>query len=247
MINAPTHCPCCDSTLEWSNDQLFCRNKDCLSSTSKRLQHFASTMRIKGLGPSTIDKLEISSLLELYKLSEADITKLIGSEKLASKLYLELEDSKNRSLNVVLPSFGIPLIGKTATDKLSLVCSSIFEIDRDICKAAGLGEKSTNNLINWLDTNTEYLDLPFSYEFEKTSSKPTFGVICITGKLTSYSTKQEAQVELEKLGFIVKSSITKDVTMLVNESGKETSKTQKARDSGIKIITNLKDFIGEFN
>jgi hypothetical protein len=32
---------------------------------------------------------------------------------------------------------------------------------------------------------------------------------------------------------------------LINESGTESAKTKKARESGIQIITNLLDFIGE--
>jgi hypothetical protein len=39
--------------------------------------------------------------------------------------------------------------------------------------------------------------------------------------------------------------LTKDVTILVNESGVESAKTKKARDAGVQIITNLLDFIGE--
>jgi hypothetical protein len=39
--------------------------------------------------------------------------------------------------------------------------------------------------------------------------------------------------------------LTKDVTILVNESGVESAKTKKARESGVEIITNLLDFIGE--
>jgi len=39
--------------------------------------------------------------------------------------------------------------------------------------------------------------------------------------------------------------LTKDVTILVNESGIESAKTKKARDSGVQIITNLLEFIGE--
>ena len=50
---------------------------------------------------------------------------------------------------------------------------------------------------------------------------------------------------LEELGYVVKASLTKDVTILVNESGIESAKTIKARDSGVQIITNLLDFIGE--
>jgi NAD-dependent DNA ligase len=202
------------------------------------------------MGPSTIAKLNLSSILDIYLLTEEEIIESLGSEKLAVKLFEEIKLSTTRPLNVVLPAFGIPLIGKTATDKLSKVCSEIDDIDEETCKLAGLGEKATANLLEWLEREDFYLFLPFNLRFEavaKPSADSVRGVVCISGKLNSYSTKQEAQAELEALGFIVKSSITKDVTILVNESGRETSKTQKARDSGITIVTDLKIYIGDIN
>lgn len=250
MIEAPTNCPSCDSTLEWSNDLLYCRNPECLASTSKHIEHFASTLKIKGMGPAAIAKLNLSSILDIYLLTEDEIIESLGSEKLAVKLFEEIELSKTRPLNAVLPAFGIPLIGKTATDKLSKVCSDIYDIDEETCKVAGLGEKATANLMNWLEANDFYMLLPFDLKFATQLEKPTVsdrGVVCISGKLNSYATKQQAQTELEALGFVVKSSITKDVTILVNESGRETSKTQKARESGITIVTDLKKYIGDIN
>jgi hypothetical protein len=47
------------------------------------------------------------------------------------------------------------------------------------------------------------------------------------------------------MGYLVKSSLTKDVTILVNESGIESAKTQTARDRGVRIITNLEEIIGK--
>jgi DNA ligase (NAD+) len=251
VIEAPTNCPSCDSALEWSNDLLYCRNPACHATSHKKIEHFASTLKIKGMGPSTIAKLDLGSITDIYTISLDELKEGLGSEKVAVKLYDEINLSKQRSLNAILPAFGIPLIGKTATDKLSKVCDDIFSIDETTCKAAGLGEKATANLLNWLETEDEYLFLPFDLKFEKAatavSSDNTRGVVCISGKLNSYSTKQEAQNELEKLGFIVKSTVTKDTTILVNESGRETSKTQKARESGVIIVTDLKNFIGEIN
>lgn len=246
MITAPTNCPSCDSALEWSNDLLYCRNSECVSAKLKQLEHFAKTLKIMGLGPSSIEKLEVLSIPELYELDYEYILNRLGSEKLASKLYAEIEMSKEKSLNLVLPAFGIPLIGKTATDKLAAVCQTVFDISEETCKKAGLGPKATSNLVNWLETNTYWEYLPFSYNFQSTN-KPSAnrGVVCISGKLKSFSTKQEAQSLLEELGYTVKSSLTKDVTVLVNESGAETSKTQKARESGVLIVTDLKSFIGD--
>jgi len=69
--------------------------------------------------------------------------------------------------------------------------------------------------------------------------------VCITGKLSSYKTKALAHQALQELGYEVKTSLTKDVTILVNESGIESAKTKQARDAGVTIVTNLLDLTGE--
>ena len=58
-IIIPTHCPACNSVLDIVNDQLFCRNPDCPAKSSKRIEHFAKTLKIKGLGKATIEKLDL--------------------------------------------------------------------------------------------------------------------------------------------------------------------------------------------
>ena len=248
IITPPSNCPSCDSALVWINDQLYCKNPNCLSKCYKQLEHFAKTLKIKGLGPSTIEKLDITSILDIYDLDPEYIMARLKSEKLGIKLFDEIRKSSKESLNTVLPAFGISLIGKTASDKLSKVVSSIYEIDESTCKEAGLGPKATENLLNWLEDNLEiYCEaLPFSFEFEKSHTvSEVKGIVCISGKLKSFKTKAEAKAVLENLGYTVKDSLTKDVTILVNESEKLTAKTEKARDSGVTIVTNLKDFIGE--
>jgi len=249
MIKPPTNCPSCDYPLEWSNDTLYCRGPDCTATGQKRIEHFAKTLKIKGLGPAAIEKLDINRIEEIYELDIAYITIRLGSAKIAVKLFEEIIKSEKEPLNTVLPAFGISLIGKTASDKLSKVCESIFDIDADICKEAGLGEKATSNLIAWLDSDFDkYSHLPFNFEFEKSKSTSSDrGTICITGKLSSFKTKAEATKILVELGFKVKDSLTKDVTILVNESGRETDKTLKARASGVTIVDNLQTFIGELN
>lgn len=247
-IQAPTNCPSCGSVLEWSNDLLYCRSSSCIPQKVKKVEHFAKTLKIKGLGPSTIDRLNLIDVDQIYSLTKEEITEALSSEKLAEKLYSEIENSKSAPLNLVLPGFSIPLIGKTAAQKLSLVCRSIVEINGEVCKQAGLGPKATENLLSWIQNDFYgFYDgyLPFDFKFVQSENTVTTGVVCISGKLNSYKTKAEAAEVLEKLGYTVKSSLTKDVTILVNESGIESAKTTKARDSGVTIVTNLLDFIGE--
>jgi len=250
-IQAPTHCPSCSSSLEWSNHLLYCRNSNCHSQSAKKLEHFAKTLKIKGLGPASITKLGLTDLEEIYQLELADICERLSSEKLGHKLFEEIENSKKVGLETLLPAFSIPLIGKTAAEKLSKVCNGIEDIGYDSCAKAGLGNKATESLVSWLKTEFySWYDgiLPFDFKFRKAVSNVNVepkGTVCISGKLNSYKTKAEATKTLESLGYTVKSSLTKDVEILVNESGIESSKTQKARESGVLIVSNLKTFILE--
>lgn len=245
-IEIPTQCNECGSALVRINDQLFCQNKSCPAQINKKIEHFAKTLGIKGLGEKTIQKLILESILELYQLDLETLEEIVG-EKTAIKLLSEIEKSKSSSFTTVLAAMSIPLIGGTASSKLSTVVNNFDEINAETCNQAGLGEKATNNLLSWLDT--EYLDikdfLPFTFENKKTevSDKEILGVVCITGKLSSYKNKAEATKELEELGYKVVETLTKAVTILVDEEGKGSSKRKTAEERGLQIITNLKQFI----
>ena len=245
-ITAPDKCPSCGHTLEWENQLLYCRNTLCGDQSSKKIEHFAKTLKIKGLGPAAITSLALESINDIYAISEYEIVNLLGSQKLGEKLFTEIENSIKAPLNILLAAFSIRLIGKTASEKLSAVCESIHDINEDSCAKAGLGPKATESLLEWIDEEYPLLDIPHSFAFESPKVR-TGGVVCISGKLKSFGTKAQATEALEQHGYTVKSSVTKDVTILVNESGVESQKTTKARESGVTIVENLLDFLGEMN
>ena len=244
-ITPPNTCPSCGHSLEWENQLLYCRNPACGDQSSKKIEHFGKTLKIKGLGPATIESLVLESINDIYALSEFELIEGLASQKLGKKLFLEIENSKKAPLNILLAAFSIRLIGKTASEKLSAVCESIHDINEDSCAEAGLGPKATESLLYWSKEEYPLLDLPHSFAFDKPVSRTSGGVVCISGKLKSFKTKAQASQALEQNGYTVKSSVTKDVTILINESGVESQKTQKARESGITIVENLLDFLGE--
>lgn len=247
-IKIPTNCPACNSLLETVKDQLFCRNPACPAQSSKRLEHFAKTLKIKGLGKATIDKLELYDYEDIYSLSEDDIVIALDSEKLGVKLFAEIENSKSADLTTLLPAFSIPLIGQSASNKLTKQVSNISEITYQKSIDVGLGPKAASNLINWIKNvfyPMEYDQLPFSFSCEKSEVSYTKGVVCITGKLKSYPTKAAAQKVLQSHGFATKDNLTKDVTLLLNESGIESAKTNKAQQMNVKIYNNIKILIEE--
>ena len=247
-IVAPEVCPSCGSPLEWKNDMLYCENILCPAQVQKRIEHFARSLKIKGLGPKSIERLGITSFPKIYSLSYVDMRDGLSSEKLAIKLLREINHSRKASMNDVLPAFSIPLIGKTAATKLSSKIKSLFDLDEDKCKAAGLGPKATESLLSWYadEFQDSLQKLPFDWQFETQKiANETKGAVCISGKLSSFKTKAEATKALSYAGYMVKTTMAKDVIFLINESGIESAKTKQAQERGITIITSLKELIGD--
>ena len=246
-IQIPTHCPCCNYKLELINDQLFCRNQACDAQLLKRVEHFCKTMGIKGMGTKTIEKLELADITELYYLDVDQLAKQLGSQKIAEKLISELDRSRSANLQQVLASMSIPLVGNTASIKICSVVNHISEINIETCKKAGLGDKVTQNLLNWLETEFPEMKefLPFSFQSEIPIVNTNNKNVCITGKLSSFKTKAEAYKILVNNGFNITESVTKTTDYLVDEEGNSSTKRKKADELGIKIITNLNNFLRE--
>jgi DNA ligase (NAD+) len=249
-IEIPTTCPCCSYPLELVNDQLFCRNTACGAQLGKKVEHFCKTLGIKGMGPKSVEKLDLQDLTELFYLDLDSVTEALASEKTALKLLDEINRAKTADLATVLASFSIPLVGNTASKKICEVVEHIDQITYETCKSAGLGDKVTENLVGWLQTDFPDLRefLPFSFKSNRnsnTTSNNNSKTVCITGKLSSYKTKAEAHTALEAAGYRAVESVTKTTDYLVDEEDKASTKRKKAESLGIPIITNLNTFLKE--
>ena len=97
------------------------------------------------------------------------------------------------------------------------------------------------------DIKPEVLPIPLitNDSLAKTTFLPTTTIKkdTLEFNVKSFKTKADAEKALISRGYIVKSSLTKEVTILINESGLDSSKTKKARDSGVSIITNLNEIL----
>lgn len=246
-IEIPTVCPCCNYPLELVNDQLFCRNTACDVQLSKKVEHFCKTLGIKGMGSKTIEKLGLADITELFYLDEDQVAEALSSKTVAAKLLNEIEKAKQADLATVIASFSIPLVGGTASKKICAAVSNIDEITYETCRSAGLGEKVSQNLVGWLET--EFYEvrefLPFSFTSQQVSVQSGGKSVCITGKLSSYKTKSEAYKALEEAGFKVTETVTKSTDYLVDEDNKGSTKRKKADELGITIIQNLNTFLKE--
>ncbi len=242
-IEIPTHCPVCKSELQLVKDQLFCRNNSCEAQVAKKIEHFAKTLKIKGLGPATINKLYLEDITQIYYMDKEEVIEAIGV-KMAEKLLEEIKISRSSDFATVLSAMSIPLIGNTASNKIAEFASNFDEINSKTCKDAGLGEKATASLQDWI--YFEYPEikefLPFKFEgiVKQSATGP---IVCITGKLSSFATKKDAAIALNAKGYQVTDNLTKTVNFLVDESNKSSSKRIKAESYGITVITDLNDFL----
>lgn len=247
-ILIPTNCPACDYKLELVKDQLFCRNVSCEAQTGKKIEHFCSVLKIKGLGPATVAKLQLEDITQLYFIELDELAEAVGI-KTATKLKAEIEYSKSADFATVVSAMSIPLIGTTVANKLATTINNFEEITFEKCKAAGLGDKATDNLLGWLETEYQEIKefLPFKFESKKIAVPSTGKIVCITGKLHSFSKKSEAAIALNAVGFQVTENFNKSVDFLVDEEDKNSIKRKQADKNGIAVITNLQEFLLNYN
>lgn len=244
-IAIPDLCPCCSYKLVYVNDQLFCRNTACSAQLLKKIENLCKVLAIKGMGPKTIEKLNLSDITELFYLDVDEVSKVIG-EKTSVKLLDEIERAKGADLATVLAAMSIPLVGNTASTKIASVVSHIDEINNETCKQAGLGEKVTANLLDWINTDYQEMKefLPFTFKSGKQKTASTDSKrVCITGKLKSFKKKSDAEALLSAAGYTLVDSVTKTTDYLVDEEDKMSTKREKAISYGITIINDLNDLL----
>lgn len=236
----PTKCPSCASDLVMIKDQLFCQNKaECPAQNARAVEHYCKVMKIKGLAAKRIETLGLERISDIYELTEQFIESQLGT-KTAQNLMSEINNSKNTEFETFIAAMGIKLIGPAAGSKLASVINSVEDINQQSCKQAGLGDKATVNLLEW---KKNYLPPPVSFTTKKEEKviEDIKGVVCISGKLTGY-TKKQAETLLNEAGYEVKSTVTKEVTILLSEET-GSAKYKKATELGLKIITNIGEMI----
>ena len=253
--NLPTVCPVCGSALELSPNHmhLTCTNEFCSSRASGTIAKWCSTIGIKELGLTTIEKVQ-----------EQGFFSTIG------KAYQELDDT-------AIDAYMIPLLGKNWAN-----IRKEFGAHREMSLAqfiagyniAGIGEKQVQKVIDfysikefggffWSDSSQRFVcdgigsvlsqKLSKGLEVNKADMEETIKHIRIikqelaTGSLTGKSfcftgameyKRKDLQDMVTAQGGTNLDSVTKNLTYLVIADPNSTSgKAKKARDLGITLIS----------
>ena len=273
-IPFPEVCPSCGNPLEKNTSEAAtkCINMNCESIQLALIKHWASktALNIDGLGTKLVEQLFdqgfIKNVADLYILSDKDLTSMERmGDKTIKKLFIAIEDSKNRSWNHKLFALGINMIGQVTAqnicneyENISTLMSTVINKPEDLSKINGIGIEIIESLKKWF-SNEKNIDLinnlnSRGFYFFNTKSRdekdnkiknPNISKkqFVITGVMSDFTRDQLINL-IENCGGIIKNALSKKIDYLV-VGEKPGSKLDKAKQIGTKIIyeTDIQDLL----
>jgi DNA ligase (NAD+) len=256
----PPDCPVCGAALARIGDEVAvrCENAACPAQVQARVEHFTARdgMDIDGFGPAVTEQLLARRLIDdvgdLYRLTREQLMALDRmGEKSADRLLRALEASKDRPLDRVLFSLGIPHVGERAARLIAdhfrstnaLMAASpedlaaIPEIGPTIAESVVAFFRNASNraIVEKLRQAGVSLSLPEPETPAGAGARPLAGAIFVlTGALARY-TRDEAAARIEALGGRVASSVSKK-TRYVVAGENPGSKLDRARELGVPVL-----------
>ncbi len=260
----PEKCPSCRSLLQKIGAHHFCPNPACPAQVKGRIFHFIGRdqMDIENFGPETVDFLLsngfIKDIPDIYKFNYDSLVEYPGfGEKKVELIKKGIEKSKSQPFRRVLPSLGIPEVGKKAAQLL--IDAGFHDIDSItafaeggdasiLTEVKGIGEKTAQVILlefskpEILKMIRELKDAGLNFSEEETCEKeqypPVFReqVWCVTGSFENFKPRSLAVEEIEKRSGRTVSSVTGKTTHLLAGSGAG-SKLVKARQLGIPVVS----------
>ena len=263
----PTQCPVCGHQTsiikENATEFLICTNDYCDGKLLKKLAFFVSKQGfdINGLSEATLEKFielgwvkEFTDVFDLAKY----YPKLINLEgfgiRSAQKLLKSIDESRHITMDKLLCSLSIPMVGKTASKQIAEAYEYnwehfILEIKLGrltrIRNIDGIGEVITNNISKWYKTQNYITELTKIIVIETPEQRKIIADsvfkgknICITGKLYRFKNRAELVQIFNDLGAKEVSSVTNKTNyLLTNDKTSGSSKNKKAVDLGIPVIS----------
>lgn len=253
-IEIPSKCPSCFSPTIIQGAYLRCSAGDnCTYMTFAKIENFVKALEIEEFGPKIIEKLidagYVKNIIDIYNLT---IEQLMNIERMgersATKLYNNIQKSKNAPYYKVLMGLTIPKVGpQTAKllinkygDLKNLLDAKMKNNLSELTQIEGIGSIVSQCISEWFDKkeNIDTILNLIDYGIGKAEEVNTnSGVLkgksfCFTGKLTKSRSYYENLVK-ENGGVL--SSVKKGLDYLV-VGEKAGSKLEKAKKLNVNII-----------
>lgn len=260
-FDIPKICPICNKITEIkkenNSEMLYCVNSQCEGKLVNRIEHFFGKKGLdaKGISKATIEKLInwgwVNKISDMFELSahETKWKNITGfGEKSVNNILQSIRESCNTNLESIISAAGIPLIGRTIARDLSKKFDGYGEFREaikngfDFTQYGGYGyemQKAISEFnYNELDNIVEkYLTIKKNNDIINTEKLKDI-TFCITGKVNIWKNRDELSQTIVLLGGKVVGSVSKNVNYLINNDiTSNSSKNLKAKDLGIKIIS----------
>jgi DNA ligase (NAD+) len=261
-IKIPTVCPVCGSEvgkIEEDDAAIRCLNAiSCPAQIKESIRYFCSrkAFNIENVGPALVDQLVEAKLIEdvgdLFGLKLDDLIPLERmAEKSAQNVIEGIEQAKNNVTYArLLIALGIPHIGETASRLIATKTRSMdFFLDNDtraikttLEQIHGIGDKMVESILHFFSNAKNRKIIQKLQKFgvhpkmEEVKAGPLTGKsFCITGKLSK--SRDEIKDNIIDAGGTWSSTVTKHLDYLVTNETSGSSKYEKAKKMGVKVIT----------
>lgn len=243
---------------------VYCRNTECEAQASGRVRRWAKSRDVLGLGDSVIEALcqsgQVKTVADLFELKVEDMEDVIINQekkirlgrKRAETICREIRE-KGCKMNLAefLGSFGTRKLGVRRAQLMIQANPELKNIEKwfdgsladpEFATRAGVPNAGAQ-ILEGLREREETINQAkrhISIEESETDQVNTLNLptICITGSLPSGKKKSHWKDPLEKAGFSMTDTVSKDLyALVVSDPSTPTSKSQKARKMGIKILS----------
>lgn len=257
----PTYCPSCGTKLKKPEGEALwrCPNPKCFARQHRNFYHFVSrsAFNIDKLGPKIVDRLLDEGLVQtpadLFDLKEGDVAPLERfAEKSAANLINSIQSKREISLPKFIFALGIRNIGEQTAIDLAEHFDSLEKIKKaklqDFDAISDIGPVVSKSIFEWFGDkeNLKYLEkLQKHVKITKSGmsdipQKLTGKTFVLTGALEGMA-RDDAKAKIRALGAKASESVSSKTDFVVAGSDAG-SKLQKARDLGIKILSE-KEFL----
>jgi DNA ligase (NAD+) len=258
QVIIPSTCPSCGRTLEWNNEFLKCNNTSCKAQIEQRISHWFKTLgNADWFGIKTIKRLVengYDTLEKIYAMEEKDFLALGFGPVQSKNLFNAIGESRSKAVEDwrFLSAFGIPDLGNGDSRKLlsHLTLEELLhETPKNIEKIDGFGAITSSSITKGIAEIKPTMDhmLSLGFNLERTPpltdlhalESPIRGKgIVFTGKM-AHGTREEMQTEARNLGANPQSAVSRKTDLLVCGDDVGSTKIHKARELGVRILTEM--------
>jgi DNA ligase (NAD+) len=254
----PAKCPDCGSPVyrEEGEANVVCENAECPAQVRGRIEHFASrgAMDIEGLGEAAVEQLvglslvhHVADLYTLHRKRAALLELERWGEKSVQNLLDAIDRSKKQPFHRVVYALGIRHVGAGVAKVIAGVFPSFDDLrstsEEILQQTPQVGPVIAASIARFFADKHNIAIVRKLVDAGVTSrgaARASSGLLkgstfVLTGTLPTL-TREEASALIERHGGKVSSSVSRNTTYVL--AGEDAgSKLKKARDLGVKIIT----------